>query len=303
MKFLLPAIILLGTASFSIAQNQSVLAQPTTNPTNNLPDLVVTSVGVLESEDQIGTDAHLIARIENRGSGATKKDVIHGVAFYVDNEFIAWSDTYRQDLKPGQFAILRSSGGPNGSAIWKITPGKHTIRAVVDDAVRIAESNEENNGFETTLEWKTSVATNSDIRTEFLNISPEIYAQLRALQNSGLFKAANTFLRSERMGNQNQIALDFTRYEAAVAMARLQDVFPTLTSDDKAQRLRAIDAATAGAGHKLSDSAVSVLDDKVRALRVEFSPELARLMAKNTGIEVRNIRPMTIKPRISPVKR
>ena len=122
--------------------------------TEKLPDLVVTSVGVIESEDQVGTDAHLIARIENIGDAATQKDVIHGVAFYVDNEFVAWSDTYRQDLKPGQFAILRSSGGPNGSATWKITPGKHTFRAVVDDAVRIEESNEDNNSFETTLEWK-----------------------------------------------------------------------------------------------------------------------------------------------------
>ena len=154
MKILLPALFVGGTL-ISIALGQSVTAQPTTNSmNNNLPDLVVTSVGVLESEDQVGADAHLIARIENHGTAATKKDLIHGVAFYVDNEFVAWSDTYRQDLKPGQFAILRSSGGPNGSATWKITPGKHTIRAVVDDAVRIAESNEDNNSFETTLEWK-----------------------------------------------------------------------------------------------------------------------------------------------------
>lgn len=127
---------------------------PKDNPKTGKPDLVGTSVGVLESEDQIGADAHLIARIENRGALATKKDVIHGVAFYVDNEFVAWSDTYRQDLKPGQFAILRSSGGPNGSATWKITPGQHTFRAVVDDAVRIEESDEDNNSLETTLEWK-----------------------------------------------------------------------------------------------------------------------------------------------------
>ncbi len=152
MKLLLPALLLVG-ASLSVALSQSVTAQPTTNSMNNLPDLVVTSVGVTESEGQVGTNAHLIARIENHGAAATKKDVAHGVAFYVDGEFVAWSDTYRQDLKPGQFAILRSNGGPNGSATWKITPGKHTIRAVVDDVQRIKESNEDNNSFETTLDW------------------------------------------------------------------------------------------------------------------------------------------------------
>ena len=155
---LLFSTLLVGGAILSIALNQSALAQPAQPATNsmntNLPDLVVTSVGVLESENQVGAEAHLIARIENIGAIATKKDVTHGVAFYVDNEFVAWSDTYRQDLKAGQFAILRSNGGPNGSAMWKITPGKHTIRAVVDDAVRIAESNEDNNSMETTLEWK-----------------------------------------------------------------------------------------------------------------------------------------------------
>ena len=150
MKFTLPAL-LMGASAFII---RAQAAPEPMNQTTKLPDLVVTYVGVLESEDQIGNEAHLIARIENHGEAATKRDVAHGVAFYVDGEFVGWSDTYRQDLKPGQFAILRSNGGPNGNATWKITPGKHTFRAVVDDVQRIPESNEDNNSFETTLEWK-----------------------------------------------------------------------------------------------------------------------------------------------------
>ena len=153
MKLLLPAILLVG-ATFPIAPTSRVSAQTTDSIPNNHPDLIITNVGVLESENQIGTEAHLIARIENRGPVATKKDIAHGVAFYVDGEFVAWSDTYRQDLKPGQFAILRTSGGPNGKATWKIAPGKHTIRAVVDDIGRIKEANEANNAMEATLEWK-----------------------------------------------------------------------------------------------------------------------------------------------------
>ncbi len=138
----------------ALSIGQASLAAPVAAPAA-LPDLVITSVGVTESEDQIGSEAHLIARVENRGRAATQKDVAHGVAFFVDGEFVAWADTYRQDLKPGQFAILRSNGGPNGRATWKITPGKHVLRAVVDDVSRIQESDEENNALEKTLDWKT----------------------------------------------------------------------------------------------------------------------------------------------------
>ena len=292
MKFILPALIM---ASGAFVYGAEAAPQPANTP-QEMPDLVITSVGVLESEDEIGTEAHLIARIENRGLGATQRDVAHGVAFFVDGEFVAWSDTYRQDLKPGQFAILRSNSGPNGSATWKITPGKHTFRAVVDDVSRINESDEENNAFQTTLEWKTPVAANFSERKEFADISREVYGQLRDLQKAGLFQAANTFLRNERSGNVNQLAFDFTRYEAAVALARLQDAIPALTSDDQAQRLRAIDAATASAGRKLSSAKIEELDANVLTLRVDLKDELAWLMTRNTGIEVRNLKLETVAP-------
>ena len=300
MKFI-SALLICGSTFIARAQ----AAPEPTNPTAPLPDLVVTSVGVLESEDQIGGEAHLIARIENIGQGATKRDVAHGVAFYVDGEFVAWSDTYRQDLKPGQFAILRSNSGPNGSATWKIAPGQHSFRAYVDDVSRIQESNEENNSFETTLNWKNSVAANSNDRPEFDNVSREVYGQLRDLRKAGLFQAANTLLRNEHLGNVNQLALDLTRYEAAVALARLQDALPGLTSDDQAQRLRAIDGATASAKRKLAPLEVEALDGELGSLRVEFRDELARLAMRDGGFEGRevNIEPRIVAPpRLLPVK-
>ena len=295
MKTLSPALLIVGGASLFLTLSHNVRAQPAKSTNVDLPDLVVTSVGVTESEDQIGTDAHLIARIENRGSAATQKDVPHGVAFYVDGEFVAWADTYRQDLKPGQFAIVRTNGGPNGKATWKITPGQHTFRAVVDDVSRIAESDEENNALEKTLEWKAPIATNLDERTEFNVVSRQVYQQLRDLQKAGLFEVSNRSIRKEHLGNLNQLALDLTRYESAVALARLQDTLPALTSDDKAQRLRAIDAATAEAGHKLSATKIETLDGKILGLRAEFSDELARLYRRNTGIEAR---PVAVSPRL-----
>ena len=274
----------------------STLAAPADTPAKamqqnaDLPDLVITSVGVLESENQVGNQAHLIARVENIGAKATARDVAHGVAFYVDGEFVAWADTYRQELKPGQFAIVRSNGGPNGAATWKITPGKHLLRAVADDVTRIPESNEENNAFETTIEWKAPMAMKSDDRSEFREVSRKVYEQLRDLQKAGLFEVSNQGIRKEHLGtldDLNKLVLDLTRYEGAVALARLQDTFPSLASDSKAQRLRTINAATADAGRKLSETEVEVLDGKILGLRAEFKDELARLSMLNAGIEMR----------------
>ena len=304
-KFPLHQILRAGALTLSVvAMGAPLMAAPA--PANALktgkPDLVVTYVGVLESENQIGSQAHLIARIENIGALATQKDVAHGVAFYVDGEFVAWSDTYRQDLKPGQFAILRSNSGPNNSATWKITPGKHTFRAVVDDVQRIDESNEDNNSMEVTLEWKAPLAINSNERTEFRNVSRESYEQLRDLQKAGLFEVSNSSIRKEHLGTAddlNQLALDLTRYEGAVALARLQDKTPDLASDDKARRLRAINTAATDAGRKLSATRVEALDGEILGLRAEFKDELARLYMLNAGIETRKT---SAPPRISPPK-
>jgi len=280
MKSLLPAITLVGGAIISLALSHNVSAAPALDPTEaKLPDLVVTSVGVLESEDQVGADAHFIARIENRGDGATKRDVAHGVAFYVDGEFVAWSDTYRQDLKPGQFAILRSNSGPNGSATWKITPGQHTIRAVVDDVRRVDESNEDNNSLENTLEWK-AMAVNNEERPEFHDVSLDVYDRLAKIERAGLFASAHgTKLR----------AMPVVRYEAAVLLARLQDEIPDLTGD-KATSLRALTAATADSIPKLSPTEVESLGNDIGVLQTEFHDDLQRINGRGSFLEVRGLR-------------
>ena len=121
---------------------------------NEFPDLVVTQLGLVAGEAEIGGDAHFEATIENRGNAATPGDVTHGVAFSVDGEFIAWSDEFRGPLAPGQSVVVKSNNGPKGSATWKVTAGGHTIRALADDVNRINESDEGNNSLETKVETK-----------------------------------------------------------------------------------------------------------------------------------------------------
>ena len=281
----------LSLCALSVALGISLISAPA-NAQTGKPDLTVTNVGVLESEDQIGAEAHLIARVENCGAVATKKDVAHAVAFYVDGTFVAWADTYRQDLKPGQFAIVRTNGGPYGKATWKIAPGKHTIRAVVDDVSRIDESDEENNAFEKTLSWENSVAMLSNDRPEFADVSPEIYNRLAKIDRAGLFAAAH----GEKLG-----ALPVIRYEAAVLLARLQDEFPDLTAD-KATSSRALIAATSKTNPKLSAAEVESLGDDIRVLQIEFRGELQRINGRGSAPETRDLH-RTPPPRMGfPVK-
>ncbi len=109
------------------------------------PDLVITHVGLVVGEDALGQDAHFEATIENHGNGPTSAKVTHGVAFSIDSEMVAWSDTFQGPLAPGASVTVRSDNGPKGTATWHVTPGKHTIQAFVDDVNRINESNENNN--------------------------------------------------------------------------------------------------------------------------------------------------------------
>lgn len=269
---------------------------------SEFPDLVITKLGLMAGEDGIGQNARFEATIENRGNAATPPDITHGVAFFVDGEFLAWSDEFRGPLAPGQSVVVKSNSGPKGTATWKVAAGTHLLRAVADDVNRIRESDEGNNELEITLNPEVKAALDPNQRPEFRDVSREVYEQLRDLQKAGLFRAANTLVRNEHLGtvsDLNKLALDFTRYEAAVALARLQDAIPDLMSDDKAQRLRAIDAATAGASRKISSAKIEALDGEILSLRVEFTDELARLAMRNIGIETRTMVAPPRVPRVS----
>lgn len=85
------------------------------------------------------------ATIKNLGTAPTPAGIISGVAFLADGRPAAWSDGCTQSILPESRVTVTANGDPSGSATWKATAGKHTIRAWVDDINRISEANEENN--------------------------------------------------------------------------------------------------------------------------------------------------------------
>ena len=115
------------------------------------PDLTVTAISWSPTRPARGSSVTFKATIKNRGTAATPRGVIHGVAFFVDGRQVSWSDTDTASLAPGASITLTANGSTAGPATWPATRGKHTVKAWVDDRNRIAESNENNNTRTTTL--------------------------------------------------------------------------------------------------------------------------------------------------------
>ena len=108
------------------------------------PDLIITEIG-LDGDPKAGQEVRLKAVIKNIGNAATPANVVHGVAFNVDGQFISWSDTFKGPLKPGASVTVISNAGPKGTATWKAVAGTHKITAISDDVNRIVEGREDNN--------------------------------------------------------------------------------------------------------------------------------------------------------------
>lgn len=123
------------------------------------PDLVVTSVAWAPTALVTGQQVRFSATIVNRGNAATPAGVVHGVGFQVDGVLRTWSDDWTASLAPGQSVTLTAVGG-RSAATWSATSGDHRIRAFVDDAQRMAESNERNN----TLDGSFAVASGLALR-------------------------------------------------------------------------------------------------------------------------------------------
>lgn len=116
------------------------------------PDLVVSSVSFDPANPKAGQAARLKATVENRGSAPTPEGITIGVAFFLDGgPIVAWSDTYKHALKPGEKVELSANKGPKGAPEWTATAGTHTLKAQVDDVNRINESDENNNTREVTV--------------------------------------------------------------------------------------------------------------------------------------------------------
>lgn len=113
--------------------------------TPSMADLVVTDISWSPAAPITGDEVIYKATIKNQGTGASPAGVIHGVVFIVDGTTAAWSDTYTSSIPAGASVTVTANGGPGSKAAWTATTGTHTVRAMVDDINRIAESDENNN--------------------------------------------------------------------------------------------------------------------------------------------------------------
>jgi len=101
------------------------------------PDLVVTDVRTEPTEPKPGEKVTFVSTIKNIGDGPTPHDTVLGATYFVDGQFLAWSDTCRGPLGPGESVVLKANNGPRGTAIWQATAGPHVLRGCIDDINRI----------------------------------------------------------------------------------------------------------------------------------------------------------------------
>jgi subtilase family serine protease len=118
--------------------------QVTVGTAINRPDLVITSLTWSPSALAATKAVRFTATVKNQGT-LTTPDVVHGVVFRINGTAVAFSDTSKTPLHPGESTTLTANGGPAGGT-WTATSGTRTLQAQVDDLNRIpGEANEGNN--------------------------------------------------------------------------------------------------------------------------------------------------------------
>src|SRR6266850_2510482 len=118
------------------------------------PDLVVTSISYSSAT---GT---FTSTVMNQGTAATPAGLAIGVAYFVDGVYRTWGGS-ANSLAAGASVTIGSDGG----GTYAIPAGSHTIMGYVDDALRIAESNENNNQLTQTITVSASDTTAPTIPT------------------------------------------------------------------------------------------------------------------------------------------
>jgi len=121
-------------------------AQASAQPTNGLPDVVITSVSWTPANVLVGSNMVFRVTVQNRGSATTPPGVTLGVGFNMDGAgTVSWSGGYSSALASNGSVNLTADGGPSGVNYWTATAGAHTVVATVDDINRFPESIEDNN--------------------------------------------------------------------------------------------------------------------------------------------------------------
>ncbi len=129
--------------------------QPTTQASNNKPDLVVTDI-ILPSGVKKDDSVQFKATVKNQGNAPLLNKKI-GVSFEVDGTKVTWNDEVARCLAAGDSVTLTANGGTGNftSGKWKAGDKEsYTIKATVNDYNGYDESNKGNNTLSKTLSVK-----------------------------------------------------------------------------------------------------------------------------------------------------
>src|SRR5215510_702984 len=111
-----------------------------------MPDLVVTSINRSPTVLWEGEAVSFSAVVQNQGTGPTPAGAAVRVRFTLNNTNVFWSEQFYETLPPGASVLLSC-----GNRYLPAPGGLNRLRAEVDDAQEIQESNETNNFAQTTF--------------------------------------------------------------------------------------------------------------------------------------------------------
>jgi hypothetical protein len=179
------------------------------------PDLIVTDISYDPENPKAGDNVLFTATVKNQGNYSTPAGTIVGVRFDIGSQgnYVSWSDTYTQSIKPNQSVKITATGGPNGK-YWTVPKDdSYRVYAWVDDQGRIAnESDTSNNIYNETFTAHTGTAP--DLKISDISYTPsnpkngEAVTFSATIQNTGTADVpANTNLYANFNHGSNKIAV------------------------------------------------------------------------------------------------
>jgi hypothetical protein len=132
--------------------------------TSGRPDLVVTELRWSEDDGaawhnrpiQAGSNVWFEAEVLNQGPRSTPEGVTTGVAFWVNDEMVSWSDNHTTSIPAGATVGLRANRSNATGPYWNnVTTGTYTllvrVNHMLDRGDRYPEVSKDNNSLQTTL--------------------------------------------------------------------------------------------------------------------------------------------------------
>lgn len=138
-----------GVQSYDGTGRMSARVERVVQTSAKIPDLIVTDVEIPTA--RAGNAVLFRGTLKNIGDGATPRDTVTGITFFVDGQYATYATTDGTPIAPGASVTLSANGGhPN--KFWTATAGAHTLRVQADDINRVpGERDEFNNDLDRSL--------------------------------------------------------------------------------------------------------------------------------------------------------